>query len=518
MFKRGTDFNGNSAEGYFRSIGENLGQSSVRGGTSLLISEVGCNIFRLLGMVILARLLMPEHFGLIAMVTAISGAVELFKDLGLATVTVKEKDITHDQISTLFWVNTGIGVALTVLFAGLGPIISWFYNDTRLFWIVLAISPAFLMGGITVQHQALLRRNMKFTQLAAIQLIATGLSIVVSVVLAWEGFGYWSLVWREIVRPMISWLGVWWHCRWLPGAPKFGPDIRRLFQSGSQVTGFNVLVFGARSLDQILLGKFWGAVPVGLYKQAGTVLQLQSSMVTFPITNVMTSALSALQGEPEKYSKYYKEAVSLLAFCQMPLAAFFVVFSESIVMVLFGQKWVSAAPLLQILAMASAFESVASTTGVVMVTSHKTREYLNLGAVNATSIIAGILAGVKWGAVGVATALVVVSYLSFPLIVWYSLKGTFVSPRQLYTAISLPFCASILLGMCLLAIQHLAGSGAGLGELAYSSILAPILYCSIWLLFPGGRQKLRHYFLQVLKAAGDVISRVRPAFSPMREA
>ena len=209
-------------------------------------------------MVILARLLMPEHFGLVGMILALTAAAELFRDLGLATVTIKEKNITHDQISALFWINVGVGVGLLLIFAGAAPAISWFYDDTRLLWVAGAISSTFLFGGLTIQHQALLRRNMKFTQLAAIQLISTGLSILISIILAWKGFGYWALVWREIVRSVATAVGVWLLCRWLPGIPKFGADVRKMFRSGSHVTGFNVLVFGSRSLDQILLGKFWG--------------------------------------------------------------------------------------------------------------------------------------------------------------------------------------------------------------------------------------------------------------------
>lgn len=516
--KVSTGLTGDSSSRYFKPLDGNLAQSSARGGASLLISEAGCNAFRLLGIIILARLLMPEHFGLIGMVTAFSAVVELYKDLGFATVTVKEREITHEQVSTLFWVNAGIGFALSAVFAGAAPIISWFYADPRLLWIILAIAPSFLFGGLTVQHQALLRRNMKFSQLAVIQLAATGLSILISIVLAWEGFGYWSLVWREIIRPVVSAVGVWSMCHWLPGVPRFASDFKRLFQAGSHVTGFNILVFGSKSLDQILLGKVWGAAPVGLYKQAGVFLQLQNSLVTFPVTYVMTSALSVLQGDRVKYATYYKEAVSLLAFCQMPLAIFMVVYSESIVSVCLGQKWMPASLLLKILAAGSIFEAVASTTGIVMITNHKTREYLVLGAINSVAIIAGMLIGVNWGAVGIAAAIVMVSYVSFPFTVWYALKGTCVPPRQLYEAIVQPLSASIILGACLLVIQRFVGGGGGVGELVCSAVLAPAVYCGIWIMFPGGSQKLLGYLFKMRSTVEDLLARLRSQTTGVQEA
>jgi O-antigen/teichoic acid export membrane protein len=506
--KDGLEVEEDRSKGNFRNVEGNLSKTSISGGSSLLISEVGCNIFRVLGMVILARLLMPEHFGLVGMILALTAAAELFRDLGLATVTIKEKNITHDQISALFWINVGVGIGLLLIFAGSAPAISWFYGDTRLLWVAGAVSSTFLFGGLTIQHQALLRRNMKFTQLAAIQLISTGLSTLVSIILAWKGFGYWALVWREIVRSVATAVGVWLLCRWVPGIPKFGADVRKMFRSGSHVTGFNVLVFGSRSLDQILLGKFWGAESVGLYKQAGTVLQLQYSLVTFPITYVMTPALSALQGEPEKYCKYYKQAVAFLAFFQMPLIAYFAVYSDSIIMVFLGQKWMQASLILQILAIGTLFEAVVSTTGIVMVTSHKTREYLLLGAINAASAITAIAIGVNWGAIGVAYSYMAFSYISLPLVVWFSLRGTSISAGQFYEAISLPLLATLIMSGCLFGIKFLVGAEHGFGEIAYSLILTPLLYCSAWLLFPGGKQKLLGYLLHLRGAVGDLVSRV----------
>lgn len=505
--KSGVDIEGTRAKWYFRNLDGNLGKASISGGSSLLVSEVGCNIFRLLGIVILARLLMPEHFGLVGMVMAITAAAELFKDIGLATVTVKEKDITHNQISTLFWINVGVGMALLLLLAGAAPAISWFYGDSRLLWVAGAVSSTFLFGGLTVQHQALLRRNMKFTQLAAIQLISTGLSVLVSIVLAWKGFGYWALVWREIARSVASAVGVWLLCRWLPSVPRFGADVGKLFRSGSHVSGFNVLVFGSRSLDQILLGKFWGPESVGLYKQAGTVLQLQYSLITFPITYVMTPALSALQSEPEKYCKYYKQALAFLAFCHMPTIAYFVVFSDSIITVILGQKWIQTAPILQILAIGSLFEAVVSTTGIIMVTSHKTHEYLLLGAINAVLLIAAFAIGVTWGAIGVAGAIMAFSFVSLPLVVWFSLRGTPILASQFYEAISLPLLATVIMSCCLFAIQFLLGVEHGFSEIAYSLVLAPLIYCGVWLLFPGGKQKLLGYLLYLRGAMGGLIAR-----------
>ncbi len=135
---------------------------SVRGGAVTMAAQ-GIKFFLQIGStVVLARLLTPEDFGLIAMVTAVTGFVMMFKDMGLSMATVQRAEIDHAQISTLFWINVVLSLAFMLLTATLAPAIAWFYSEPRLTWITLALAGAFIFSGFTVQHQALLRRQMNF--------------------------------------------------------------------------------------------------------------------------------------------------------------------------------------------------------------------------------------------------------------------------------------------------------------------------------------------------------------------
>ena len=133
--------------------------------------------------VILARLLTPEDFGLVAMVTAITGFMVIFKDMGLSMATIQRPEIRHEQVSTLFWINVAVSFVIMLLTAIIAPAIAWFYGRPRLVWITLAFSIGFIFGGLTIQHQALLKRNMRFGTLAAIDIISILGSIIVGVVL-----------------------------------------------------------------------------------------------------------------------------------------------------------------------------------------------------------------------------------------------------------------------------------------------------------------------------------------------
>src|SRR5579872_569550 len=140
---------------------------SVRGGVLTLVSQGAQFVVQTISTVVLARLLTPADYGLVAMVTTITGLAQAFADLGLSEATIQREDISHDQVSNLFWINVGIGLALMVITVGLAPALAWFYREPRLKNIALVVSLTFLIGGLRVQHTALLKRRMQFVSLAA---------------------------------------------------------------------------------------------------------------------------------------------------------------------------------------------------------------------------------------------------------------------------------------------------------------------------------------------------------------
>ncbi len=499
-----TNLEMNQPIGDIEHLRRDLAGKSVRGGVSIAISEIVCNIFRLGGTVVLARLLMPEHFGLIGMVIALTAFADMFKDFGLGTATIQQREITNEQISTLFWINTGVGTLIMLLFVGASPLISVFYGDARLLWVTIAISSTFFFSGLTIQHQALLRRHMHFTRLAIIQVFSTALSFAIGILLAWRGFEYWALVVKEVSRTVVDAIGVWLLYRWLPGFPKITSGIGSLIRTGKHITGFNSVVFFSRNLDQILLGKFWGPEPVGLYRQAAQLILLPASLFSYPLTYVMTPALSALQCDPERYRNYYKKVVSFLSFGYMPLIAYLAVYSESVVTLVLGEKWIASSSVLQILALAAFVEPIAATCGIVMVTSHRTKAYFCLGVISAMCLAFAYCIGVNWGIIGVATAYVAYTYLTLVPFLWFSYKNTPISIRLFFEAVSLPALSSMIMSLLLIMIRYNFRPPNALEEVGFSLLLAPLLYCGVWALLPKGKQKLIEH-LSYLRLAFEAL-------------
>jgi O-antigen/teichoic acid export membrane protein len=479
-----------------------LKQKSVRGGLFTMAGE-GINfVLRLASTAVLARILIPEYFGLLGMVIALTGIAERFKDLGLSIATIQSKEITHGQVSNLFWINTAVGLVIMTVIVLCSPIISSFYNDRRLTYICLVISSSFLWSGLTIQHQALLRRQMRFAQIALVNVGSTLLSISLAIFLAVEGFGYWALVWREVTRNLLVAAGTWALCPWVPGPPNRNSDVLKMARFGRDVTGFNLLVFLTDSLDQILLGKLFGAKLLGFYRQAYQLIMTPIGQLVFPVHYVAESALSVLQDDLDRYRTYYKKLVAGLAFISMPLAALAFTYSREIVLLVLGAQWVEAVAIFRIFTLAAFIRPVISTFGFVMITCGKSQRYFWLGAMNSAIVVIAIVAGIKWGPVGVAAGHVLSNYVVFLPLAVLAFRGTPVGVGLFFRSIFPSAACSLLMAI----VMHLLGTALPINgsfyALALGFLVALAVYlCAIWVLPPG-----RATFIEIW---GNLATRLR---------
>jgi PST family polysaccharide transporter len=169
-------------------IRANLKQKSIRGAVFMAGGNSAELLIRVLAIAILARLLLPEEFGLIAMVTALTSILDGFRDFGLSAATVQRPDINHQQVSNLFWVNVSVGILLALALSSAAPLIAAFYHDQRLVGVSIALAFVFIWNGFAVQHEALMTRQLRQGELVLIRLIATVISLLIAIVLAVAGW------------------------------------------------------------------------------------------------------------------------------------------------------------------------------------------------------------------------------------------------------------------------------------------------------------------------------------------
>lgn len=486
---------------------QDLKGRTVRAGFYTMGAEVVSQILRVGSVLILARLLLPEHFGLISMVTALTVFAERFKHLGLSTATIQQKDITHEQVSTLFWINAATGVLIAFAVVGLSSGIASFYDEPKLVSITVVLSLGFVLGGLNVQHEALLRRQMRFKALASIQILATLLSIVLAVGLALDGFTYWALVGREVARPAIELVGVWLTCRWWPGLPAPSSGVGPLLRVGRNIVSSDTIYFLCRSVDQLLLGKFVSAHALGLYRQAFQLVALPMSQLCQPLGSVTLPSFSALQDQPDRYRRSFEKVVGLLFFAAVPLIGYMAIFSEDIVRVVLGEAWLEAAWIFRILAVGSLIEPLFHICGMVMITQRKTRYLFWWVIMYGVSLVLGFAVGIRWGAIGVAAGYAVAHYLLIFPSLWLSFRDTPVSTNLFMRTIFKPILFSMIMVVFLIAVAYGTATLHIAWRIGLSSLTAFFVYLGLWMIYPSARKRLfddANSLLSAFKPAGSL--------------
>jgi O-antigen/teichoic acid export membrane protein len=416
---------------------------SVRGGVLTLSSQGTQFLLQSISTVVLARLLNPADFGLVAMVTAITGLGQSFADLGLSEATIQNPEITQAQVSTLFWINVAIGLALTSITAALAPVLGWFYREPRLQGITLLVSLTFIIGGLRVQHDALLRRQMRFLSLAIRDISAYVVAVSLSITMAFEGAGYWSIVALPLILNSTSMVLSWVMARWVPGLPRRGAKVKSLIAFGGSVAGSYLVGNIYRSADSVLVGWYWGAGPLGLYSRAYNLLMLPVRQLGGPARSVAVPAFSRVQAEPDRLARYYLRTANLIMWITAPLFGFLFVAAVPVIVLVLGRRWEGAAPVFQILAIFALGQLLLESTIWLFVSRGQSQRLLFLSLTICPLIIGGYAAGLPFGIKGVALSGSLTFLVIFPWVLKYSFHGTEITLRRLGRVVMYPIALSL---------------------------------------------------------------------------
>jgi O-antigen/teichoic acid export membrane protein len=379
-----------------------LKRKSIDGGIITILAQSGKFLLGLAGVAVLARLLTPEDYGLVAMVAPITGFIGLFKDLGLSMATVQKEDITHAQVNTLFWINVALALVLTVICACLSPLAGMFYGDRRTIGIMLASAAVFVFSGLTAQHQALLNRQMRFGTLATIEIITVACSIAIGIATAFLGWGYWALVAIGFGGGLVNCIAVWHYSAWRPSFPKAGAEVGEMLRFGSSLTGSQVCGYISGNFDKLLIGKSLGAPSLGMYGRAFQLLVMPLQMVFTPISGVLVPVLSRLVGQPERYRSMVRQAADLMLMATTPLGAISIVAADPIVFIFLGPRWVEVADIFRALSLVAIAIPMNNLCVTVLQSSGRADVLLRWGFKSMLISLASILIGLHWGMEGIA--------------------------------------------------------------------------------------------------------------------
>jgi PST family polysaccharide transporter len=483
-----------------------LGARASRGGAVTMASQGLRFGVMIVTTAVLGRLLTPGDYGLVGMVAILLGFVTLFKDLGLSAATIQREELSQREVSTLFWLNLSFSVCVALLTAAVAPLLAWFFGEPRLGAVTAAYSVGFVFGGLAVQHEALLRRRMRFAALAGANLVALFVNALTTIGLAWLGFGYWALIFGQLALGAAYAACLWGVCGWRPGRPGRLSEVRQLLAFGRDLTGFTVVNYFARNLDNLLIGRVWGAVQLGFYAKAYQLLMLPIDQVNEPVTAVAVPALSRLGDDPGRYRRAYLRLLEKVAMATMPLMAFMIASSDWIVRVVLGPQWGETARIFTLLGVSGLFQPVANTTGWLLISQGRARHLAQWGLIGGGISVAAIVAGLPWGPAGVAASYSLARVLAFdPLLYWWVGRRGPVRMLDFYRTIAPAAAASACVLAAVYGLRRWAPFTSPLPQLVAAAAVAGVVALPVLFAIPAGRRALRD--------AGQVLLILKPGRS-----
>jgi O-antigen/teichoic acid export membrane protein len=436
---------------------QDLKERTIRGGFAKVCAQAANFLLRVGSLMVLGRLLDPKDFGLVAMVTALTGVLHLFRDFGLSAATVQRVNVTEAQISTLFWINVLVGVILGLLAVVMAPVVVVFYHEPRLFGVTAVLATGFLFNAVGAQHAAILQRQLRFTALATINIISLVVSTAIGIGMAIGGYGYWALVVMTVTVPLVATVCLWITTAWIPGRPRKQVGICSMMRFGGMITLNYAVAYVAYNFEKILLGRFWGAEAVGMYSRAYQLISIPIDNLHSVVGEVAFPTLSRLQDDANRLKTYFLKGYSVVLALTLPITIVCALFADDLIAVLLGPKWIGTAAIFRLLAPMTLVFTLTDPLCYLLLSTGLVGRSLNITLVTSPLVIAGCVIGLPYGPKGVALAYSAVMTLwVVPHIAW-SVHGTVVSFRDIVVAVSRPLLSGFAAAAFAFGAQLLYG-------------------------------------------------------------
>jgi PST family polysaccharide transporter len=424
---------------------KDLGHRASRGIAVTLGGLWSRALLQTVSTVVLARLLDPSDFGLLAMVAAIVGVADLVRDFGMTGAVIQARNLSDELWRSILWFSIALGTVLSILVAAAAPLIAALYNEPRLFLITLVVAPGLLLSAIAMPMQARVTRDLRFGLLARMDVIGMAVGVVLSIAAALAGWGYWSLMilagGSAVVRVVML---------WIVARPKFGrPRIIReawpIIGTGSNIFGAEALNYAERNLDNVVIGATLGPALLGQYTRAYALFLLPLQQMNGPIGRVALPVLSKLRDEPERYRRYIRGAILVIGYLTLPTYAIAAAVAPALIQILLGDGWSQAATIFSILAIAGFVQAISKVRGWLYITMGRSRQQFLYDLVARPLVIAGYFAGVFIG--GIYGLVAVYAGLTLVLLVpgfAFAIRGTFVRASDIVVPILRPVAVALL--------------------------------------------------------------------------
>ncbi|AYC18276.1 Teichuronic acid biosynthesis protein TuaB [Dickeya dianthicola] len=375
---------------------------------------------QLLNIVVLARLIPPGEYGLMAMALVVTNFAILVRDLGTAAAIIQRQDLEEKTINAIFWLNVAMGLVIAVTVIASSPVISYLFHESRLIFILCLLSISFPLASTSSAHLALLEKRSRFREIAFIEISSSATAVTIAIVLAYMNWGVYSLVMQSIIMALMSTIQLWLKSDWRPTTKKIFDwhEIKNLLGFSGNLTLFNFINYFSRNADSMIIGHYLSSAVLGAYSLAYRIMLFPVQNMTFVASRALFPIFSEHQKDNEKLRESYYSTLQFILLIVLPLMTGLAVLSEPFVNLVFGEKWHLTASILTWLAPTGIIQAVLSTSGTVFMAKGRTDVLMKLGIVGMILQVSAFVLGVNFGILNFAKFYFIANLINFVPVMW----------------------------------------------------------------------------------------------------
>jgi len=440
---------------------------------------------------VLARILSPSDYGLVALSSIFIGFLSLFGDLSIGSALIQKANIHNRHISTSFWTSVFTGISLAIVLCVIAPFVAIYYEQPLLVYIIDISAVSFIITPIWSTHKTLMTKRLEFNKLALINIVFAVLAAISSLILALSGLGVWSLVFGGLIASALITPLVWHFEKWRPGLIFDRNCFSELFGFSSYLLSFNIINYFARNFDNLLVGRYLGANVLGIYSMAYSLMMKPVQQISWSITAVLFPAFSSIQGDVARIRSAYLKVAKGIATITFPMMIGLAIVSREFILVMVGTKWEGVILPLQVLCYVGAFQSIGTTVGSLFNSLGRADLQFKTGTITALGHVIGFIICIRWGLMGLVKGYLVTNIIFICFTQYIALRLIQLPIKNFIRALKMPVINSGLMVLALLPYRRLDNDFIHLGiymNLVSSVCLGVVVYVVFTLLFMDRKQ------------------------------
>lgn len=481
-----------------------LGKKALSGFSWTLVTNISLKLVSLSVGIVLARILGPEDFGLIAMIMVFFDISQSLVDSGFSQALIREENLSESDKSTAFSLNVMIAILLYVVLWFSAPMIAKFYNNKNLVDLTRFMGVSIIFQSFTLVQRATLTHSLMFKKVTKITVAASVTSGLIGIILAVNGFGVWSLAFKYISLSIFLSVFYYFVNPWVPKMFVRSSSFHKLFGFGSKLLAAGILNKVYQNIYKMIIGKFFAAATLGFYTQAKLYVNQVTQSAVGTLQTVTYPILSKAQKDPVRLKQAYRKIIMASSFVIFPLTIGLAVLAEPLILTLVGEKWMESIPFLQLICVSGALYHLHSINLNVLKVMGRSDLFLKLEVIKKVNITIAIIIGIQFGIWGLLVSSVISSYIALFINMYYTQRFINYSYGEQFRDL-LPI---VLLSIPMLVIVYVFLSSTNFSNpisLFLGASLGMLVYLAVSLIF---KSTALGYILNILSTKYPILKKV----------